>query len=64
MVAKSLPIKAGYPSQNSQHLSSFGQNIYSHINQKQRENDIMAHQNTLGKDNYLIQSKKTNSHDK
>jgi len=35
MVAKSLPIKAGYPSQSNQQLSNMSQNndraIYSHI---------------------------------
>lgn len=37
LVARSLPIKAGYPSQTGQHLSSLTQNdraIYSHINPK------------------------------
>jgi hypothetical protein len=37
LVARSLPIKAGYPSQNVQQLSSMGQSnraIYSHINPK------------------------------
>jgi hypothetical protein len=36
-VARSLPLKAGYPSQTNQQLSSLAQNdraIYSHINPK------------------------------
>jgi hypothetical protein len=37
MVARSLPIRAGYPSQGNQQLASMGQNdraIYSHISPK------------------------------
>jgi hypothetical protein len=63
MVAKSLPIRGGH-TQNSQHLSGFGQNIYSHINQKQWGNEAFTHQNTLGKDNHMIQSKKTDGHNR
>jgi hypothetical protein len=40
MVARSLPIKAGYPSQNTQQLAMMGQNnraIYSHIHPKDQK---------------------------
>ena len=60
MVAKSLPIK-GAQNKNSQHLSAFGQNIYSHINQKQWVNDGVSQHQSLGKDHHLIQSKRTES---
>ena len=42
MVARSLPIKTGYPSQGTQQLSTLGHSdraiIYSHINQRQVAN--------------------------
>ena len=62
MVAKSLPIKSAQNNKNSQHLSAFGQNIYSHINQKQwGNNDGVSQHHSLGKDHHLIQSKRTES---